>query len=599
MGRLIDINYQMAKGGIAFRQFPNFVAVEKKHGVNLGETYHNKIGAKEFTSCIAESLSVDLVSSLDKSNYFTLLMDGSTDSAISENELIYVLYIDSDSGKLVCRYLKNKAIKNANAEGLKTLLKKSLEEMGLNDYEHRLVGLGVDGAAVNFGRKRGLVQLLKSDIPSLNIGVHCFSHRLELAVKDALSTTFLGGDLVTLQTSLFYFYSKSSKRLRDLKKLGEILEEGVKRPHKAHGTRWVQHKLLATEAILDSYTVLTAHLESMATHATQDKAKAKGLLSKLTDFKYLSHLLLFRQLLIPLTRLSQSWQRDATEIPHFLCALKNMKSSFETLKTNSSLADGSGPLAKLMQQAEAAAVDPSVVVKFKEVPLNNIRPGSKYIERHYVNYIVSIESCCEDRFRLSDDKVFNLCKVLDTTLWPLPDRQQAPEVMVVEEPQPHKSLATYGNDEIVKAAEHFQHILGDIDQTETLCQFGEMKDFIVNKMQTVPVDKIWERMSAYSSIYPKILQIINILRVFPFSNAITEKGFSTMRKVKDDWRCSLGIETLDLLIRIKKDGVPFELFNSDGAIDVFFDRKPRHPHVQPYGSHDNEHDIESKKRKIR
>ena len=64
-----------------------------------------------------------------------------------------------------------------------------------------------------------------------------------------------------------------------------------------------------------------------------------------------------------------------------------------------------------------------------------------------------------------------------------------------------------------------------------------------------------------------------------------------MRKVKDDRACSLEIETLDLLIRIKEDGVPFKLFNSDGAI-VLFDRKPRHPHMQP---HDNEHDIESKK----
>ena len=38
----------MAKMEITFCQFPNFVAVEKKDGVDLGETYHNEIRAKEF-----------------------------------------------------------------------------------------------------------------------------------------------------------------------------------------------------------------------------------------------------------------------------------------------------------------------------------------------------------------------------------------------------------------------------------------------------------------------------------------------------------------------------------------------------------------------
>ena len=53
-----------------------------------------------------------------------------------------------------------------------------------------LIGAGADGASFNFGCHSGMMQKLKEDVPWL-VPVHCVSHHLELAIKDAVKNTCL------------------------------------------------------------------------------------------------------------------------------------------------------------------------------------------------------------------------------------------------------------------------------------------------------------------------------------------------------------------------------------------------------------------------
>ena len=75
--------------------------------------------------------------------------------------------------------------------------------------------------------------------------IWCFSHRLELSLKD-IPKYFIK----TLEEALFYFYKKSSKKLRELKLLASVLKEmyvfenNSICPEKASGTRWIDHKII-------------------------------------------------------------------------------------------------------------------------------------------------------------------------------------------------------------------------------------------------------------------------------------------------------------------------------------------------------------------
>ena len=65
-------------------------------------------------------MSEDLKKLISKTNYFSVLSDGSTDSAATEQETIYVLFICE--GTTVLEYLSIENVKNADAPGFKSTL---------------------------------------------------------------------------------------------------------------------------------------------------------------------------------------------------------------------------------------------------------------------------------------------------------------------------------------------------------------------------------------------------------------------------------------------------------------------------------------------
>ena len=195
----------MAKTALPFTVFQDIAALEKRHGVAIGVTYLNEKGCVELTSCVGESLEDELKTTLAETRYFSILSDGSTDSGVIEQELFYVLYVGSD-GNIGQNYLKMASVSDGTAEGLTSLLLNTVTTVGLDDTsKHTMVGFGADGASVNMGKKKGVAARPRVDKPWL-VTVHCFNHRLELAVKDAFAGTFYT-DVFDTFTQIYYLYN--------------------------------------------------------------------------------------------------------------------------------------------------------------------------------------------------------------------------------------------------------------------------------------------------------------------------------------------------------------------------------------------------------
>lgn len=62
----------------------------------MGLSYINEAAGKDFCHYIAESRREDLALCLSKAKFFSLLMDGSTDSGNIEDELFLVVWCDVD-----------------------------------------------------------------------------------------------------------------------------------------------------------------------------------------------------------------------------------------------------------------------------------------------------------------------------------------------------------------------------------------------------------------------------------------------------------------------------------------------------------------------
>lgn len=88
--------------------------------------------------------------------------------------------------------------------------------------------------------------------------------------------------------NLHFVYENSPKRLCELRSLAEIMEEHIRKPDRATGTRWAQHKSQAIKSLILGYDVIVAHLEAMASEESSvkpvDKAKFKSYWTRLTSY---------------------------------------------------------------------------------------------------------------------------------------------------------------------------------------------------------------------------------------------------------------------------------------------------------------------------
>ena len=87
---------------------------------------------------------------------------------------------------------------------------------------------------------------------------------------------------------------------------------------------------------------------------------------------------------------------------------------------------------------------------------------------------------------------------------------------------------------------------------------------------------IWKQVFKNSEIKSKcknVLQLFKILFVVPFTNAKLERVFSQMLRVKSDLRNQLTRDYLDSLLYIYEEGDSLQMFNSESAINLWFNDK--------------------------
>ena len=206
--KLYDIAYYIALHGLPFTQFELLVKLEKLHNSFTG-AYENESAYRYFIIDIAEYFfQEDVKEKIEVVNFIAILCDGPTDKSITEQEVIYVIYLDPDTNLPVMNFFEIIAPENSQDPfGLKEVIIAAFSRHGLNSAFKKMVFLSSDGASVNSGSNSGLIRLFQEDYPWLTF-VWCFSHRLKLSLKDLLSE-FLE-PMATSLTHLFYIYSKSS-----------------------------------------------------------------------------------------------------------------------------------------------------------------------------------------------------------------------------------------------------------------------------------------------------------------------------------------------------------------------------------------------------
>ena len=96
--KLFDVAYYIAKQGRPLTDFESLIALEKMYAVDfLGTSYENWKACRNFLLSISDYFfEKNVRDKISRSNFITIVFDGTTYSAISEQEVIFLLYFDPD-----------------------------------------------------------------------------------------------------------------------------------------------------------------------------------------------------------------------------------------------------------------------------------------------------------------------------------------------------------------------------------------------------------------------------------------------------------------------------------------------------------------------
>ena len=116
-----NTTYYILKKERAFTDCPDLLNFQTKNGISkLSVSYSTPDASAYFADYVGKVMCEDLKKLISKANYFSVLSDGSTNSAATEQETIYVLFICEGTPVLECLSIEN--VKNADAPGLKSTL---------------------------------------------------------------------------------------------------------------------------------------------------------------------------------------------------------------------------------------------------------------------------------------------------------------------------------------------------------------------------------------------------------------------------------------------------------------------------------------------
>ena len=396
----------------------------------------------------------------------------------------------------------------------------------------------------------------------------CLAHRLELALKDALKTTYFDS-VDGMLLNLYLLYAKSPKKCRqleevvaDLKECLALVDSGSK-PIRASGSRWIGHKWNATKRLLSRYGAYTNHLAAMSDNPSfkpADRAKILGYYRMWTNAKYILGCAVFVDILSPCAILSKVMQYDHLDI---LTALTSLLRSVKELEKLQSI-----PLQRWPTYAatvKKCSMEGDYII-YQAQQLKRFDVAQTYFEHHHVEYCTLISNSIKSRLAWSNlqclrDVIF----VLATQGWQKARDEEDPLEAVDRLVQQFTIPLQGAGAEIEEIHAEFEVML------QYACQYISVS--------TLSYQAVWWRLfnAPVATEWVNILTLVELLFSLPVSNGKVEQVFSQVNVIKSSKRTQLSNETLDDLLIVSTAGDPLDKFNPDHAIDLWWKHKVRRP----------------------
>jgi hypothetical protein len=190
--KIFHTAYKVAKSIQSFNNFEMEIELQELNGVDMGRTLHSTNACFNIINHINKEIKNNLVHKILSSNSrMSLITDKATTLSKKSTLILYIPVLISgfEMTAPVNLFFDLIELDDATATGIFSCFICHLQSIGMTEeyLNDQLVSVAYDGAAVMFGSHSGVKKLLKEKYLS-TIVLHCASHRLELAVHDAVKT---------------------------------------------------------------------------------------------------------------------------------------------------------------------------------------------------------------------------------------------------------------------------------------------------------------------------------------------------------------------------------------------------------------------------
>ena len=236
---------------LVFKLRPDLVDIAKK--LPKHAKYTSPDVQNEVISVLKDIVEHKISKQIAEGELYTLMVDGTTDKSNDEIVSIVCRYIvEGDEDIEVVEHLVHmEESEDRCANALLELVSRSLKQVNVS--LDGLVSQCYDGASVMSGEDGGLQALLSDFCKRFIVYIHCFCHRLHLAVESILENIEDVSQYFSTVTTLYAFFKKASIRtLYDGTRLKRLLT-----------TRWSGHRD-ATERLKENYSNILQCLQTAA-----------------------------------------------------------------------------------------------------------------------------------------------------------------------------------------------------------------------------------------------------------------------------------------------------------------------------------------------
>jgi len=484
---------------------------------------------------MAKRVLEEISSSIQKSTFFSLMADETTDAANKEQLVIVYRWVD-DEFVAHEEFVDLRDLKKADAQSIFHELSESMKDLHLD--VHRMCGQCYDGASTMSGIKSGVAKLIMDMEPSA-IYTHCYGHALNLAASDTVKRCTLMKNTLDTTHEICKLVKCSPKRDALLQQIKQDVQAGIPGIRVLCPTRWTI-RADSIKSILENYVYLLELWDEAyeETKDTDTKARIMGVAAQMTTFEFYYGASLAHLLLRHTDNLSRTLQHKHISAVMGQQVAKSVVTTLQGIRDDSSF---------ILFWDLVEEKSQSLNIGAPRLPRQRKRPArfeyghasaeftsdpKDYYKRIYYEALDLIIMSIMERF---DQPGYALYSNLEQLLLKSVKHEDYEEEL--------KSVS-----ELYQSDLHIEDLKVQLLtlSSQNICSNPTFSD-ILDYLQTL--DK------PARNLYCEVVTVVKLLLVMPASNATSERSFSALRRIKTYLRTTMTQERLNnlMLLHVHQD----------------------------------------------